>query len=122
MGTEVRLPDSFNMGQIGKGTRKSNSAWAAQGVTRFGGGSLPSGSGSIIMPAGARGPAFLVMDNFRALLRYNNSDNYALGVSFLAERIGGSFGHPGVLAAQRPASFDIGTQGNPAKIAGQRLL
>ncbi|SNT73103.1 lytic murein transglycosylase [Paracoccus seriniphilus] len=94
-GTEVRLPDSFNMGQIGKGTRKSNSAWAAQGVTRFGGGSLPSGSGSIIMPAGARGPAFLVMDNFRALLRYNNSDNYALGVSFLAERIAGRSGIQG---------------------------
>lgn len=92
-GTEVRLPANFNMGQIGKGTRKSNGSWAAQGVTGMSGGGLPSGSGSIIMPAGARGPAFLIMDNFRALLRYNNSDNYALGVSFLGERIGG---RPGI--------------------------
>ncbi|MDB6178770.1 lytic murein transglycosylase [Paracoccus sp. Z330] len=94
-GTEVRLPENFNMGQIGKGTRKSNATWAAQGVTRFGGGALPSGGGSIIMPAGARGPAFLIMDNFRSLLRYNNSDNYALGVSFLGERIAGRSGIQG---------------------------
>lgn len=91
-GAEVQLPSSFNMGQIGKKTRKSSSTWASQGVTRIGGGALPSGNGSIIMPAGANGPAFLILDNFRALLRYNNSDNYALGVSFLGERIAGRSG------------------------------
>ena len=36
---------------------------------------------------GARGPAFLILDNFRSILRYNNSDNYALGVSYLGEAI-----------------------------------
>ncbi len=92
-GAEVRLPAGFNMGQIGKGTRKPSSAWAAQGVTRVNGGGLPSGNGSIIMPAGANGPAFLILDNFRSLLRYNNSDNYALGVAFLGERIAG---RPGI--------------------------
>lgn len=92
-GAEVQLPPGFSMGQIGKGTRKSTAAWAGQGVTRKGGGGLPGGNGSIIMPAGANGPAFLILDNFRALLRYNNSDNYALGVSFLGERIAG---RPGI--------------------------
>ncbi|WCR09016.1 lytic murein transglycosylase [Paracoccus fistulariae] len=94
-GAEVRLPSGFNMGQIGKKTRKSTGTWASQGVTRIGGGALPSGNGSIIMPAGANGPAFLILDNFRALLRYNNSDNYALGVSFLGERIAGRSGIQG---------------------------
>jgi membrane-bound lytic murein transglycosylase B len=92
-GAEVQLPSGFNMGQIGKGTRKASSTWAGQGVTRKGGGALPGGNGSIIMPAGANGPAFLILDNFRALLRYNNSDNYALGVAFLGERIAG---RPGI--------------------------
>jgi membrane-bound lytic murein transglycosylase B len=92
-GAEVQLPSGFSMGQIGKGTRKSTATWAGQGVTRKGGGGLPGGNGSIIMPAGANGPAFLILDNFRALLRYNNSDNYALGVSFLGERIAG---RPGI--------------------------
>ncbi|MCQ0969429.1 lytic murein transglycosylase (plasmid) [Paracoccus sp. TK19116] len=92
-GAEVTLPQGFNMGLIGKGTRRSD--WAGMGVRRIGGGALPGGSGSIIMPAGARGPAFLILDNFRSILRYNNSDNYALGVSFLGERIAGRAGIQG---------------------------
>jgi peptidoglycan hydrolase-like protein with peptidoglycan-binding domain len=44
---------------------------------------------SILQPAGARGPAFLVGRNFRAVLRYNNATSYALGVSLLAQRIDG---------------------------------
>lgn len=92
-GAEVQLPSGFNMGLIGKGTRRSD--WAAQGVRRMGGGALPGGNGSIIMPAGASGPAFLILDNFRSILRYNNSDNYALGVAFLGERIAGRNGIQG---------------------------
>jgi membrane-bound lytic murein transglycosylase B len=41
----------------------------------------------VLLPAGARGPAFLVGPNFRAILRYNNSTSYALAVSLLAQRI-----------------------------------
>lgn len=95
-GAEVQLPANFNMSLIGKSTRRSASDWSAQGVRRVGGGPLPAVNGSIIMPAGARGPAFLIGDNFRSILRYNNSDNYALGVSFLAERIAG---RPGIQAS-----------------------
>lgn len=93
-GAEVQLPANFNMSLIGKGTRRSD--WSAQGVRRIGGGAMPGGSGSIIMPAGARGPAFFIGDNFRSILRYNNSDNYALGVAYLAERIAG---RPGIQGA-----------------------
>lgn len=92
-GAEVQLPSNFNMNLIGKNTRRSSGDWSAQGVRRIGGGALPGGNGSIIMPAGARGPAFLILDNFRSILRYNNSDNYALGVAFLGERIAG---RPGI--------------------------
>jgi membrane-bound lytic murein transglycosylase B len=39
--------------------------------------------------AGARGPAFLLLANFRAILRYNNSTAYALTVGHLADRLRG---------------------------------
>ncbi|NEA60997.1 lytic murein transglycosylase, partial [Streptomyces sp. SID13666] len=54
---------------------------------------LPVGSNqlsaALLLPAGARGPAFLVLDNFRAILKYNNSSSYALAVSLLGDRFTG---------------------------------
>ena len=41
------------------------------------------------MPAGAKGPAFLMLRNFFMIKRYNNSDSYALAVGLLADRIAG---------------------------------
>jgi hypothetical protein len=46
-------------------------------------------SAALLLPAGARGPAFLVLDNFRAILKYNNSSSYALAVSLLGDRFYG---------------------------------
>ncbi len=42
---------------------------------------------SLLLPAGARGPAFLVGPNFRTILRYNNATSYALAVNLLAQRL-----------------------------------
>ena len=64
---------------------------AAPGASRL----PPLDSASVITPAGALGPAFLVGHNFRTLLRYNNAVNYALGVALLAQQIDGG---PGVIA------------------------
>ena len=62
------------------------------GVRLADGGSLPSvgAQGALSLPAGARGPAFLLLPNFRLLLRYNNSTAYALSVGHLADRLRGS--------------------------------
>lgn len=43
---------------------------------------------SILQPD-AGGPRFAVFNNFRAIKRYNNSDNYAIGVGHLSDRIAG---------------------------------
>src|SRR5690606_40346035 len=58
-----------------------------------GGGELPvneAASASIIVPAGHRGPAFLVYPNFRTIMRYNNATSYALAVGHLADRLAGA--------------------------------
>jgi lytic murein transglycosylase len=96
-GTEVRLPDGFDVGRADPQTRQSSAQWAADGVRTVDGKPLPElADGAIALPAGARGPAFLVGANFRAILRYNNSTSYALAVSLLAQRLAGG---PGVQAA-----------------------
>ncbi|WP_434903235.1 lytic murein transglycosylase [Bradyrhizobium sp. HKCCYLS20291] len=43
----------------------------------------------LLMPAGIYGPAFLAFENFKVFRRYNQSDNYAIFVGHLADRIAG---------------------------------
>ena len=95
--TEVRLPPGFDHGRADDALRQPSTAWAAEGVLPAAGTTtLPDlGDASVLLPAGARGPAFLVGPNFRAILRYNNSTSYALAASLLAQGVAGG---PGVLA------------------------
>ncbi|TRW95045.1 lytic murein transglycosylase [Paracoccus sp. M683] len=94
-GVEVVLPANFNYALSGKNQRQAGGSWAAMGVRTANGTGMPGWSGSILVPAGARGPAFLISDNFRAILDYNTSDSYALGVSLLGDRIAGRSGVQG---------------------------
>ena len=48
-----------------------------------------SPTATVLLPAGASGPAFLVGPNFQVILRYNNSTSYALAVGLLAQRLAG---------------------------------
>lgn len=89
-GIEVRLPQGFNPGLAGRGKGKSAEAWIALGVTTIGGGRLPNhGIGSILLPQGTAGPAFLIFNNFNAISRYNNAVNYVIGVGHLSDRLRG---------------------------------
>jgi membrane-bound lytic murein transglycosylase B len=89
-GLEVRLPDGFDLGRADDALRQSSAQWAGEGVRAVDGTALPDlPDASLLMPAGARGPVFLVGPNFRAILRYNNATSYALGVGLLAQRIAG---------------------------------
>lgn len=45
---------------------------------------------TLIVPAGARGPAFLLQPNFRMILRYNTALSYALTVGHLSDRLRGA--------------------------------
>ncbi|WP_433737298.1 lytic murein transglycosylase [Pseudomonas putida] len=93
-GFEVQLPGGFNY-MLADGTiRKSVAEWRQLGISLPNGGQVPPGSeqlsAALLLPAGYRGPAFLVLDNFRAILKYNNSSSYALAVGLLSQRFNGA--------------------------------
>lgn len=95
-GVEVRLPPGFDYARAEQNVRQTAAQWAAEGVQGMDGQPLPAlDAASIATPAGARGPAFLVGQNFRTILRYNNSVSYALAVGLLARQIDGGSGVAG---------------------------
>ncbi|MEC5214836.1 membrane-bound lytic murein transglycosylase B [Polaromonas sp. CG_9.5] len=89
-GLEVTLPPGFDHARADDAVRLPASAWANEGVQPMNRMPLPAlTDSSILLPAGARGPAFLVGPNFRTILRYNNSTSYALAVGLLAQQAAG---------------------------------
>ncbi len=86
-GMEVILPAGFDGGLLGRGKGRSAAEWSGLGVRAAQGGGLQSGS--IIAPMGMGSPAFLLTQNFNAILRYNNAENYALGIGTLSDRLRG---------------------------------
>ena len=91
-GREIRLPRNFDYSLAGRDQKRPLTEWVGLGVTNAYGGALPSLdiNASVLVPAGHRGPAFLVYDNFEVIMRWNRSENYAIAVGRLADRIAGS--------------------------------
>lgn len=92
-GREVLLPDDFDFSLTGTSTRKPLQEWRELGVTQLNGAPIPVAAGmeaSVILPAGAQGPAFLGYANFRTTMTYNPSTFYALTVGHLADRYAGA--------------------------------
>ncbi len=93
-GYEVKLPPGFNFMQADRTKPVSLAEWEKRGVKRIGDKPFARKSdvAFMLLPGGAKGPAFLMLPNFMALLRYNTSDNYALAVGHLADRLRGGGG------------------------------
>ncbi len=93
-GYEVALPAGFAYEQADLDVAKPVAEWRRLGVKTVAGTRLPpdEAAGAIYLPAGARGPAFLVFDNFKVILKYNNAASYALAVCTLADRLKGGAG------------------------------
>jgi lytic murein transglycosylase len=93
-GFEVRLPAGTTCRQEGPPHARTVREWATRGVVRAGGRAFPAqvldAEAFILAPGGAHGPAFLALENFMVIKRYNMSDLYALFVGDLADRIGGA--------------------------------
>jgi membrane-bound lytic murein transglycosylase B len=90
---QVDLPAGFRYEMCDVELKKNVMEWAALGVT-VGGASVsgrfdPGLQASIILPAGHRGAAVMVFDNYRRFLDYNPSQLYALAVGDLADALEG---------------------------------
>jgi membrane-bound lytic murein transglycosylase B len=89
-GVEVKLPRGFNHALADRDILKMPSDWAALGVTDMQGRPVRDyGSASILLPAGARGAAFMIFKNFSVIERYNVADAYVIGVGHLSDRLKG---------------------------------
>jgi lytic murein transglycosylase len=89
-GYEVRLPAGYS-GESGRTLKRPLASWGARGITRIDGSTLTgSGDAGLLLPAGARGPAFLVFKNFDAMYSYNAAESYALAIAHLSDRLRGA--------------------------------
>lgn len=101
-GLEVSLPEGFDLELTGLQTKKTLTEWEKLGVKPMGGQGLGTGSrvGSLVLPAGYKGPCFLVGENYRVILNWNRSHLYAVAVGNLADRMIGA----GEIVSPRPDS------------------
>ena len=85
----VALPNGFDASLEGLETSKPVNKWQSLGVRQPDGGNLPSADipGSLLRPAGADGPVYLVYNNYRAILKWNRSHYFAVAVGHLADSI-----------------------------------
>lgn len=90
-GWEINLPKGFNRALIGRGHWRPVSEWQKLGIVRADGKGFGNDQAKafVMIPQGIDGPAFLVTQNFMAIMDYNLSHSYALGVGHLADRIRG---------------------------------
>jgi membrane-bound lytic murein transglycosylase B len=93
-GFEVRLPAEFDYSLADPDNRRSLAEWKALGVTPMDSSNAVASAtpATLLLPAGHRGPAFLLLSNFRSILKYNNSTSYALAIGLLADGLRGGTG------------------------------
>jgi membrane-bound lytic murein transglycosylase B len=90
-GYEVVLPAGFNYLLADRTKQMTVAQWESLGVKRAGDKPFPrpSEKAFLLLPAGARGPAFLMLRNFRVIMKYNPAEAYALAIGHLADRLRG---------------------------------
>jgi hypothetical protein len=90
-GCEVVLPAGFDYLLADRSRQMTLRQWESLGVHRAGGGSFrePDARAYLLLPGGARGPAFLMLQNFRVIMKYNPAEAYALAIGHFADRLRG---------------------------------
>lgn len=104
-GREVLLPKAFPYEKTGLAQNQSLKDWRKLGVTRVDGVLLPELDidASILVPMGHTGPAFIVYENYKVIMRWNFSESYAIAVGHLADRTAGGSGLSRSLLTPTPA-------------------
>jgi membrane-bound lytic murein transglycosylase B len=96
-GHEVLLPPGFSVSSTGLDVKRSTEEWNRMGVRSIDDRPLAvrATEASLVLPDGGGGPALLVYDNFRTIMRWNKSTYFAAAVGYLADSMlgGGEIGH-----------------------------
>jgi membrane-bound lytic murein transglycosylase B len=89
-GREVLVPRDFDPRFTGLEVKRPTGEWSRLGVRSIDAGPLSGreSEASLVMPDGAGGPALLVYDNFRTIMKWNKSTYFAASVGYLADSMG----------------------------------
>lgn len=90
-GYEVVVPADFDFLRAGSRRELTIREWQRLGIRRAGGKPFPrpDDRAFLLVPAGIQGPGFLMLHNFRVIMRYNPAEAYALAIGHLADRLRG---------------------------------
>lgn len=89
-GMRVNLPWNFDYTRTGYKVSNTIEEWHKLGVRDLRGKKLkysPQLKGSIIIPDGRKGAAYIVFGNYKRIMIWNRSENYALAIGILADYI-----------------------------------
>lgn len=90
-GYEVTVPAGFDFLLADRSKQFTLAQWERLGLRRPDGKAFPRASDRayLLVPAGAGGPGFLMLNNFRVIMKYNPAEAYALAIGHLADRLRG---------------------------------
>src|SRR5256885_13728888 len=90
-GYEVVIPKGFNFMLADRAKATALSQWDHQGMKRANGKPFPNPADKayLLAPAGSEGPGFLMLQNFRVIMKYNPAEAYALAIGHFADRLRG---------------------------------
>jgi len=90
-GYEVVLPQGLNFMLADRAKAMSLTQWDQIGVKRADGKPFPNPADKayLLAPAGAEGPGFLMLQNFRVIMKYNPAEAYALAIGHFTDRLRG---------------------------------
>lgn len=87
---EIVVPERMDWSKTGLDSALSTGEWAAMGVRARSGSLAPGLRGSVLLPMGRHGPAFMVYPNFRVLFDWNQSFVYVTTAAYFATRLEGA--------------------------------
>lgn len=112
---EITVPDDLDWFATGLNHPKPVSAWAALGITPKQGTLSTDLEGTVILPMGRNGPAFLAYPNFDVYFEWNQSFVYVLTAAYFGTRLNGAQVYdPGIPAP--------GLSGEQIEVLQQKLV
>jgi len=111
---EITVPKSLDWSKTGLTTQMPVSHWAKLGVKARSGALTKGLNGSVILPMGRKGPAFMAYPNFRVYFEWNQSFTYVTTAAYFANRLEGA-------PAYSAGNPDPGLSGKQMKSLQQKL-